>query len=56
MVKLVAEAQAEKSKAQRFLEKAEQYYAMGVIASPSACFWCPFCSRQSPSPPRSIGR
>ncbi len=32
MVKLVAEAQAEKSGTQRFLERAEQYYAMGVIA------------------------
>lgn len=32
MVKLVAEAQAEKSRAQRFLEKAEQGYAAGVIA------------------------
>lgn len=32
MVKLVAEAQAEKSKTQRFLEKAEQGYAAGVIA------------------------
>lgn len=31
MVKLVAEAQAEKSATQRFLERAEQYYAMGVI-------------------------
>ena len=31
MVKLVAEAQAEKSKTQRFLEEAEQYYATGVI-------------------------
>ncbi|MFN7342749.1 MAG: HAD-IC family P-type ATPase, partial [bacterium] len=31
MVKLVAAAQAEKSKTQRFLESAEQYYAMGVI-------------------------
>jgi Cd2+/Zn2+-exporting ATPase len=31
MVKLVAEAQAEKSRAQRFLETAEQWYAMGVI-------------------------
>jgi len=31
MVKLVAEAQAEKSKTQRFLEKAEQSYAAGVI-------------------------
>jgi len=32
MVKLVEEAQAEKSGTQRFLEKAEQYYATGVIA------------------------
>ncbi len=32
MVKLVAEAQAEKSSTQRFLEKAEQGYAAGVIA------------------------
>ena len=32
MVKLVEEAQAEKSKTQRFLEEAEQYYATGVIA------------------------
>lgn len=31
MVRLVAEAQAEKSRTQRFLEKAEQYYAAGVI-------------------------
>jgi len=31
MVKLVAEAQAEKSKTQRFLEKAEQGYAAAVI-------------------------
>ena len=31
LVKLVAEAQAEKSQTQRFLETAEQYYAMGVI-------------------------
>lgn len=32
MVKLVAEAQAEKSNTQRFLESAEKWYAMGVIA------------------------
>lgn len=31
MVKLVEEAQAEKSHTQRFLEEAEQYYATGVI-------------------------
>lgn len=32
MVELVAQAQAEKSGTQRFLERAEQYYATGVIA------------------------
>ncbi len=32
MVELVAQAQAEKSGTQRFLERAEQYYAAGVIA------------------------
>jgi Cd2+/Zn2+-exporting ATPase len=42
MVKLVAEAQAEKSKTQRFLERAEQYYAMGVIAFTIAVFLIPF--------------
>ena len=42
MVKLVAEAQAEKSSAQRFLEKAEQYYAMGVIAFTAAVFLVPY--------------
>jgi Cd2+/Zn2+-exporting ATPase len=42
MVKLVAEAQAEKSKTQRFLEKAEQYYAMGVIAFTIVVFLVPF--------------
>ena len=42
MVKLVAEAQAEKSKAQRFLEKAEQYYAMGVIAFTIGVFLVPW--------------
>jgi Zn2+/Cd2+-exporting ATPase len=42
MVKLVAEAQAEKSKTQRFLEKAEQYYAMGVIALTIGVFLVPF--------------
>ncbi len=31
MVKLVAEAQAEKSGTQRFLERAERWYALGVI-------------------------
>lgn len=42
MVKLVAEAQAEKSKTQRFLEKAEQYYAMGVIAFTIGVFLVPY--------------
>ena len=42
MVKLVAEAQAEKSKTQRFLERAEQYYAMGVIAFTIAVFLVPY--------------
>lgn len=42
MVKLVAEAQAEKSNAQRFLETAEQYYAMGVIALTIIVFLIPF--------------
>ncbi len=42
MVKLVAEAQAEKSKTQRFLERAEQYYAMGVIGFTIGVFLVPF--------------
>lgn len=42
MVKLVAEAQAEKSGTQRFLERAEQYYAMGVIGFTIAVFLVPF--------------
>lgn len=42
MVKLVAEAQAEKSKAQRFLETAEQYYAMGVIGLTVLVFLIPW--------------
>ncbi len=42
MVKLVAEAQAEKSNTQRFLEKAEQYYAMGVIGLTILVFLIPF--------------
>lgn len=42
MVKLVAEAQAEKSKTQRFLEKAEQFYAMGVIVFTIGVFLVPF--------------
>lgn len=42
MVKLVAAAQAEKSTTQRFLEKAEQYYAMGVILFTAGVFLVPF--------------
>jgi Cd2+/Zn2+-exporting ATPase len=42
MVKLVAEAQAEKSGTQRFLEKAEQYYAMGVIGLTALVFLIPW--------------
>ncbi len=42
MVKLVAEAQAEKSRAQRFLEKAEQWYAMGVILFTIGVFLVPW--------------
>ncbi len=42
MVKLVAEAQAEKSKTQRFLETAEQFYAMGVILFTIGVFLVPF--------------
>lgn len=42
MVKLVAGAQAEKSTAQRFLESAEQYYAMGVIAFTGIVFAIPY--------------
>jgi len=42
MVKLVAEAQAEKSNTQRFLEKAEQYYAMAVIALTIVVFLVPY--------------
>ncbi|MES2439193.1 MAG: heavy metal translocating P-type ATPase [Verrucomicrobiota bacterium] len=42
MVKLVAEAQAEKSTTQRFLETAEQYYAMGVILFTLGVFLLPY--------------
>lgn len=42
MVKLVAEAQAEKSKTQRFLETAEQWYAMGVILFTIGVFLVPW--------------
>ncbi len=42
MVQLVSEAQAEKSKAQRFLEEAEQYYAMGVILLTIGVFLVPW--------------
>jgi Cd2+/Zn2+-exporting ATPase len=42
MVKLVAEAQAEKSQTQRFLETAEQWYAMGVILFTIGVFLVPW--------------
>lgn len=42
MVKLVEEAQAEKSGTQRFLEQAEQYYATGVIAFTAAVWFVPW--------------
>ena len=42
MVKLVAAAQAEKSKTQRFLESAEQYYAVGVILLTIGVFLLPW--------------
>ena len=47
MVKLVAEAQAEKSTTQRFLEKAEQYYAMAVIGFTFVVFLIPFLSGET---------
>lgn len=42
MVKLVEEAQAEKSGTQRFLEQAEQYYATGVIAFTAVVWFIPW--------------
>jgi Cd2+/Zn2+-exporting ATPase len=42
MVKLVAAAQAEKSGTQRFLESAEQYYAIGVILFTLGVFLVPW--------------
>ena len=45
MVRLVAEAQAEKSTTQRFLEKAEQHYAAGVIAFTALVFLIPWLTR-----------
>jgi Zn2+/Cd2+-exporting ATPase len=42
MVKLVAEAQSEKSNTQRFLETAEQYYAIGVIVLTALVFLVPY--------------
>ncbi len=44
MVRLVAEAQAEKSQTQRFLEKAEQNYAAGVIIFTAAVLLVPWLS------------
>jgi Zn2+/Cd2+-exporting ATPase len=45
MVQLVAEAQAEKSATQRFMETAEQYYAIGVIVLTALVFATPFLMR-----------
>ncbi len=42
MVKLVEEAQAEKSGTQRFLEQAEQYYATGVIVFTALVWFIPW--------------
>ncbi|MFN8707772.1 MAG: heavy metal translocating P-type ATPase [Planctomyces sp.] len=42
MVRLVAEAQSEKSGTQRFLEQAEQYYATGVIIFTVLVFLVPW--------------
>lgn len=42
MVKLVEEAQAEKSGTQRFLEQAEQYYATGVIVFTAVVWFVPW--------------
>ena len=42
MIRLVAEAQAEKSRAQRFLEKTEQGYALGVILFTALVFLFPW--------------
>ncbi len=42
MVKLVEEAQAEKSGTQRFLEQAEQYYASGVIVFTAIVWFVPW--------------
>lgn len=42
MVKLVEEAQAEKSGTQRFLEQAEQYYATAVIAFTAVVWFVPW--------------
>ncbi len=48
MVRLVAEAQAEKSGTQRFLERAEQYYATGVIAFTAALILLPWLAFDQP--------
>ena len=48
MVRLVAEAQAEKSRTQRFLERAEQYYATGVILFTIGVFLIPWLFAAQP--------
>ncbi len=41
LIQLVEEAQSEKAKTQRFIDKAEQYYAMGVIVLTSLAILIP---------------
>lgn len=48
MVRLVAEAQSQKSGTQRFLEEAEQYYATGVIILTAVVFLIPWFSWGQP--------
>jgi Cd2+/Zn2+-exporting ATPase len=50
MVKLVAEAQAEKSRTQRFLELAEQRYALGVILFTLGVWLVPWLLLETPFP------
>jgi heavy metal translocating P-type ATPase len=42
IVAMVAEASATKAKAQLFIEKVEQYYSVGVVATTLAVFFVPF--------------
>ncbi len=42
LIKMVEEAQSEKAETQRFIDKAEQYYAVGVIAMTALAIIVPF--------------